>query len=135
MPTHARGEFDVTITPLPAAASASPGSVGTMSLEKRYHGDLDGTAIGRMLAVQTGVQGSAGYVAMEQVSGTLHGRTGTFVLQHGGTMTRGTPHLVITIVPDSGTDQLVGLAGGMQITITDGNHFYDIEYTIPDVEQ
>ncbi len=105
-----------------------------MSLEKRYHGELDATARGRMLGVRTDVPGSAGYVAMEEVSGTLQGRRGTFVLQHSGTMTRGAQHLVITIVPDSGTNQLKGLAGGMQITITDGNHFYEIEYTIPDVE-
>ena len=81
---------------------------------------------------QNDVKGSAGYVAMERVAGTLHGHAGTFALQHSGTMTRGTPQLYVTVVPDSGTGQLVGLAGKMEIRIVDGKHFYDFEHSLPD---
>jgi hypothetical protein len=78
------------------------------------------------------VKGSGVYVAIERVTGTLNGRSGTFVLAHRGTMTRGAQDLVITIVPDSGTDGLAGIAGSMTITITDGKHFYDLEFTLPE---
>jgi hypothetical protein len=101
-----------------------------MSIDKQFHGDLEATSKGQMLAISTEVKGSAGYVAMERVTGTLQGRTGTFALQHSGTMTRGVPQLVITVVPDSGTDQLVGLSGKMTINIVDGKHSYDFEYTL-----
>ena len=83
-----------------------------------------------MLAAMTGVKGSAGYVAIEQVTGTLHGRSGAFVLQHSGTMTRGAPQLIVSVVPDSGTGELAGLAGTMTIVIADGKHSYDFEYTV-----
>lgn len=99
-------------------------------MDKRFHGDLEATSKGEMLTAGTSVEGSAGYVAIERVSGTLHGRRGTFVLQHSGTMTRGAPQLTITVVPDSGTNELVGLAGRMVITIADGKHSYDFEYTL-----
>ena len=85
-----------------------------------------------MLSAMTEVKGSAGYVAMERVTGTLHGRSGSFVLQHSGTMTRGAPQMSVTVVPDSGTGQLAGLAGQMTIKITDGKHFYEFEYTLPE---
>jgi hypothetical protein len=101
-----------------------------MLLDKQFHGDLEGTSQGQMLAASGNVEGSAGYVAIEQVSGTLQGRTGTFVLQHSGTMTRGKPHLTVTVVPDSGTGQLVGLAGTMDIQIADGKHSYAFDYTL-----
>ena len=101
-----------------------------MALDKQFNGDLEGTSKGQMLAVSTDVQGSAGYVAMERVSGALHGLKGTFALQHTGTMTRGTPQLSITVVPDSGTGELVGLAGTMTINIVDGKHLYEFEYTL-----
>jgi hypothetical protein len=101
-----------------------------MTLDKQFHGELEGTSKGVMLAVSTSVEGSAGYVAMEQVSGTLNGRGGTFALQHSGTMTRGVPQLSVTVVPDSGTGQLVGLSGRMTIQIADGKHSYDFEYTL-----
>ena len=104
--------------------------LGRMSIDKQFHGDLEGTSRGQMLTAGTAVTGSAGYVAIEHVSGTLHGRGGTFVLQHSGTMTRGAPQLSITVVPDSGTGELVGLAGQMAIVIADGKHSYDFEYTI-----
>ncbi len=121
-----RGTFDVKLAP----QAADDATLGRMSLDKQYHGDLEATAKGTMLTAMTEVQGSAGYVAIEKVSGTLQGRTGTFMLQHSGTMARGTPQLSITVVPDSGTGQLAGLAGKMGIEITDGKHFYDFEYTL-----
>jgi hypothetical protein len=99
-------------------------------IDKQFHGDLDATSKGQMLAAGTGVKGSAGYVAIERVSGKLHGRSGTFVLQHSGTMTRGTPQLSVTVVPDSGTGELIGLSGKMAIIITDGKHSYDFEYLL-----
>ena len=83
-----------------------------------------------MLAVRTDVEGSAGYVAMERVTGTLHGRSGAFTLQHSGTMTRGAQQLSVTVVPDSGTEELAGLAGKMTIDIVDGKHFYSFDYTL-----
>jgi hypothetical protein len=101
-----------------------------MTIDKQFHGDLAGTSQGQMLSAMTAVQGSAGYVAIEKVTGTLHGKSGSFVLQHHGTMTRGAPALTITVVPDSGTDQLSGLTGHMTIKLTDGKHFYEFEYTI-----
>lgn len=105
-------------------------TLGRMSIDKQFHGDLEATSEGEMLTAVTEVKGSAGYVAVERVSGTLHGRTGSFVLQHSGTMNRGVPELTVTVVPDSGTGQLVGLAGKMAIQITDGKHLYDFEYTL-----
>jgi hypothetical protein len=101
-----------------------------MSLDKQFHGDLEATSKGEMLSAGTAVKGSAGYVAMEHVSGTLHGKSGTFVLQHSGTMARGTPQLSVTVVPDSGTGQLAGLAGTMTINIAGGKHSYEFEYTL-----
>jgi hypothetical protein len=101
-----------------------------MSIDKQFHGDLEATSKGMMLSAGTAVKGSAGYVAIERVSGALHGRSGAFVLQHSGTMTRGAPQLTISVVPDSGTEGLVGLAGKMAITIADGKHSYDFEYTL-----
>ncbi len=104
--------------------------LGRMSIDKQFHGDLEATSKGQMLTAGTTVTGSAGYVAIEYVSGTLHGRRGTFVLQHSGTMTRGAPQLSITVVPDSATGELAGLAGQMAIVIADGKHSYDFEYTL-----
>jgi hypothetical protein len=101
-----------------------------MSIDKQFRGDLEGSSKGEMLSAGTGVKGSAGYVAIERVTGALQGRSGTFVLQHSGTMARGVPQLSITVVPDSGTDGLDGLAGRMTIEIVDGVHSYDFEYTI-----
>jgi len=131
MTTHARGAFDVTMTPHAPDTTADRSPVGRLSLHKQYHGALDATSAGQMLAVTTTVDGSAGYVALEGVTGTLHGRRGAFALQHSGTMTRGVPHLTVTIVPDSGAGQLVGLAGAMVIAIIDGQHTYDLTYTLP----
>lgn len=128
---HAQGPFDVKLVPMPPDPGIAGTALGRMSLDKRYHGELDATAQGQMLASSSSVKGSAGYVAMEQVSGTLSGRTGTFVLQHTGTMNRGAPSLSVTVVPDSGTGQLVGLTGTLDIVIVDGKHSYNFEYTLP----
>jgi len=126
---HASGTFDVKITP--QDDKGEDASLGRMAIDKQFHGDLEATSHGQMLTAGTGAKGSSGgYVAIEKVSGTLHGRSGTFVLQHSGTMTRGTPKLSLTVVPDSGTGQLVGLAGAMSIKIADGKHFYQFDYTL-----
>ena len=124
--TRASGEFEVKMAPL-----ATDAPVGRMSLDKVFHGDLEGTSKGEMLAAMTAVEGSAGYVAIERVTGTLAGRTGTFLLQHSGIMSRGAPSLVITVVPDSGTGELEGLAGTMNIIIAGGKHSYEFDYTLP----
>jgi hypothetical protein len=109
-----------------------PGStmLGRMSIEKQFHGDLEGTGRGQMLTGGTLIKNSAGYVAIERVTGSLKGRTGAFILQHTGTMNRGVPSLVITIVPDSGTEQLEGIRGTMAIRIEGGKHSYDLNYTL-----
>jgi hypothetical protein len=102
-----------------------------MSIDKRYHGDLDGPSRGQMLTAGTDVKGSAVYVAVERVNGTLQGRSGAFVLHHAGIMTRGAATLVVSVVPDSGTGELAGLTGQMQIRIAEGKHFYEFDYTLP----
>jgi hypothetical protein len=130
---QAHGTFEVKLTPQkPDNKEAESSNLGRMSIDKKFSGDLEGTSKGEMLSAMTEVKGSAGYVAMERVSATLHGRSGTFVLQHTGTMTRGAPELSIAVVPDSGTGQLVGIAGAMTIKIADGKHFYEFDYTLPE---
>ena len=124
------GVFDVKMTPQPLHEAATASGIGRMSLAKRYHGDLDATGTGEMLAAMTPTPGSAGYVAMERVEGTLGGRRGAFFLQHAGTMERGAPRLSVTVVPDSGTEELTGLYGRMDIRIEDGKHSYDFEYAL-----
>src|SRR6185312_14180057 len=111
---RAAGSFDVKLDPLLFGAGVDDPLFGRRSIDKRYHGDLDATGVGQMLSAGTPVQGSAGYVAIERVSGRLHGRTGTFALQHSGTMTRGAPELSVTVVPDSGTGQLSDLASSVR---------------------
>jgi hypothetical protein len=127
---HAIGPFDVKLTPQTLADPAADKSLGRISIEKQYHGDLEATAKGEMLTASTDVKGSASYVAVERVTGTLQGRKGSFALHHTGVMTRGTPELRIAVVPDSGTDQLVGIAGAMNIKIENGKHSYDFAYTL-----
>jgi Protein of unknown function (DUF3224) len=131
--TRASGTFEVKLNPLPIHDAAEGSSLGRMSIDKGFQGDLDATSKGEMLAAGTSVKGSAGYVAIERVSGALHGKTGTFVLQHSGTMTRGAPQLSITVVPDSGTGELAGLAGRMVITIVNGDHSFDFDYALADM--
>ncbi|HZF40896.1 MAG TPA: DUF3224 domain-containing protein, partial [Blastocatellia bacterium] len=111
MTTYARGTFEVKLTP----QDDKDATLGRMTIDKKFHGDLEGVSKGQMLAASTAVEGSAGYVAIERVSGTLHGLSGSFALQHSGTMTRGATQLTITVVPDSGTEQLEGLAGKLTI--------------------
>src|SRR5882724_9254812 len=125
---HANGTFEVKITPQPT--DDKDATLGRMSIDKQFHGDLEGTSKGEMLTGMTSVKGSAGYVAIEKVSGTLQKHHGTFILQHTGTMNRGTPQLSVTVVPDSGTDELVGLTGKMDIKIADGKHSYEFEYAL-----
>jgi hypothetical protein len=130
--SRANGTFEVKLLPQAPDDNVGDSSVGRMSIDKQFHGDLEATSIGQMLTVMTDVKGSAGYVAMEQVSGTLHKLRGTFALQHSGTMSRGATKLTVTVVPDSGTEELVGLAGTMTIDIVDGKHLYGFEYTLAD---
>ena len=128
MTNRASGTFEVKLTPQDEGAA-----VGRMMLDKQFQGDLTGTGKGQMLmASSSSVQTSAGYVAIEKVTGTLNGRSGSFYLQHSGTMTRGTGELTITVIPDTGTDQLAGLRGKMQIIIEGGKHSYVFEYTLAD---
>jgi hypothetical protein len=126
---RATGSFDVTMTPLPMHAGDP--TLGRRALAKVFHGDLEATGDGEMLTAGSELQGSGVYVAVERVTGTLHGRSGSFALHHVGVMTRGAPSLAIGIVPDSGTEQLAGIAGTLAIRIVDGKHFYDLDYTLP----
>jgi hypothetical protein len=126
--THATGTFEVKLAPQPTDAAG----LGRMSIDKQFHGDLEATSKGEMLAAMTETKGSAGYVAIERVTGALHGRTGAFVLQHSGTMNRGAASLSVTVVPDSGTDKLAGLSGKMAIQVEGGKHSYEFEYTLPE---
>jgi hypothetical protein len=131
--THtAAGPFDVKIAPQALSGVAEHSGLGRMSIDKHFHGALEAASTGEMLAFTSATPGSAGYVAMETVRGTLDGRAGSFVLQHSATMTRGEPALAITVVPDSGTDALAGLTGRMAIDIAPGGaHSYRFEYTLP----
>jgi hypothetical protein len=133
MTKQANGAFEVKLNPQkPDNVQAEGAKLGRMSIEKQFHGDLEATSQGEMLMAMTEVKGSAGYVAVERVSGRLDGRSGTFILQHSGTMTRGTPELSVTVVPDSGTGELAGLVGKMAIKVEDGNHSYEFEYALPE---
>lgn len=131
MMNHASGSFEVKMSPQAQEDGVGDPSIGRMALDKQFNGGLEATSRGQMLAAMTDVEGSAGYVAIERVTGTLDGRGGTFALQHSGTMTRGVPQVTITVVPDSGTGELLGIAGRMTIDIADGKHSYDFEYTLP----
>ncbi|HEY6121600.1 MAG TPA: DUF3224 domain-containing protein [Pyrinomonadaceae bacterium] len=122
----AKGMFEVTLTP----ASQDEGAIGRMIIDKQFQGDLQGASKGQMLSAMTKVQGSAGYVALELVTGTLHDRKGSFVLQHNGIMTRGEPQLTINVVPDSGTDELEGLSGILIIEISESKHSYEFDYML-----
>lgn len=130
MKTRARGTFEVKLGPLTTYNQAEGSLLGRMSIDKQFRGGLEASSQGEMLSAGTGIKGSAGYVAIERVSGALQGRSGTFVLQHSATMTRGVPQLNIIVVPDSGTGELAGLAGRMTIDVADGAHSYELEYTI-----
>jgi hypothetical protein len=129
MPTVAKGSFHVELAPLGDPQSQEGVTLGRMSID--FEGDLVGTSQGQMLSALTGVQGSAGYVAIERVTGTLQGRSGSFVFQHSGSMTHGTQRLAITVVPDSATGGLVGLSGQFTLEIVNGKHFYEFSYDLP----
>jgi hypothetical protein len=126
----AKGTFDVKLEPQ-GSDGAEEASLARLSIDKSFHGDLEGTSKGTMLAASTAVEGSAGYVAIEKVSGSLGGRRGTFVLQHNGIMARGSPQLTVIVVPDSGTGELEGLEGKMSIEITKDAHLFTFDYSLP----
>lgn len=129
MEYQASGTFDVKLNPQPATGEWG---LGRLSIDKQFHGDLTATSAGEMLSAMTGVDGSAAYVALERVSGTLHGRHGGFTLQHTGVMNRGAAGLTVAVVPDSGSDELAGIAGRLDIVIDGDAHRYELTYTLPD---
>jgi hypothetical protein len=130
---RAKGEFDVKLNPLSAYAPESPDGppLGRMSIDKKFRGDLDATSIGEMLTAGSAAKGSAAYVAVERVTGTLHGKQGSFALHHRGVMSKGEGELTVVVAPDSGTGELVGLVGEMAIIVGGGKHAYELEYTLP----
>lgn len=127
---QANGTFQVKLAPQPPAPGNEQAKLGRLTIDKQFQGDLEAASLGEMLSAMGEVQGSAGYVAIERVTGMLHGKHGSFVLQHLGSMNRGAPQLSVTVVPDSGTDELAGLSGSMQINIEQGKHFYVFDYTL-----
>lgn len=132
MTIHAGGPFEVKVNPLDAYNQDAGANLSRMSIDKQFHGDLEATGKGEMFATGSSAKGSSGgYVALEKVTGTLHGRSGSFVLQHNATMTRGVPYMNIVVVPDSGSGALSGLAGKMTIIIADGKHSYAFDYSLP----
>jgi hypothetical protein len=126
----AMGTFDVKIATLSSYNTSEDAKLARMSIDKQFRGDLVGTSQGEMLSAGTGTKGSAGYVAIERVTGKLNDRSGSFTLQHNATMTRGAPYLNIVVVPDSGTGELAGLSGTMHIIIDEGKHSYDFQYSL-----
>jgi hypothetical protein len=129
---QATGTFEVKLQPLESYAKGGQGvGLGRMSIDKTFYGDLEATSQGEMLTAMSNVEGSAGYVAIEQVDGTLNGRQGTFVLQHFGFSRRGDNSLILEVVPDSGTGELADLTGELRIEIEDGKHHYSFDYTLP----
>ena len=131
MNEHAKGEFVVKLLPLPVEGQPENSKMGRMSIDKSISGDLLATTRGQMLSAMTDVKGSAGYVAIERVDGTLKGKKGTFALQPTGTMNKGNPSLSVTVVPDSGTGELIGLVGQFRIIVAAGKHSYEFTYTLP----
>lgn len=131
MQNVAKGEFTVKLQPLSFEGQSDGSKLSRMSIDKEIGGDLAATTKGQMLSAVGEVRGSAGYVAIEKVDGTLHGRKGSFVLQHTGTMNQGTPALSVTVVPESGTGELIGLVGDFKIIIAGGKHSYEFGYSLP----
>lgn len=129
---HATGTFEPVLTPAPLSDANADKTLGRMVISKQFHGGLEASTRGEMLTVRTATKGSMGYVAIEQVTGTLDGHAGTFTLLHSGIMDRGTPNLTVNVMPDSGTGQLTGLTGTITINVApDGKHSYDLAYTLP----
>lgn len=133
MTRHAEGSFDVKMTPMAADDALAGSAIGRYSMVKDYHGDLEATAKGEMLAAGDPKTGNAGYVAIEEVKGTLNGHAGSFALQHIGVMEKGGTKLSVEVVPGSGTGQLAGIAGTLTITIAGGKHSYRLDYTLAGV--
>ena len=132
-----QGPFDVKRTAMETIDAGGEASFGRFRFEKRFHGELDANSVVEMLSAGDPSTGSAGYVAVEHVIGTLAGRAGSFMLQHNGVMDRGAGTLDLTVVPGTGTGELAGLRGRMKIDIAEGGaHFYTFDYTVPseDVE-
>ena len=127
---RATGPFEVTMSPQAPYDTLDGVALGRITVNKRFHGDLDATSVVEMISAMTGVKGSAGYVAIERVVGTLKGRVGSFVLQHSGTMNRGEAQLTVSVVPDSGTGELKGIAGTMAIDVADGKYAYTLDYSL-----
>jgi Protein of unknown function (DUF3224) len=124
----AKGPFTVKLVPLEPGA----GGIGRLTIDKAFQGDLEATSVGQMMAYQNADKTSGGYVAMELVTGTLHGRRGSFMLQHSATMSKGSPDMRIIVIPGSGTGELEGLAGNLAIEVAkDGQHGYVLESTLP----
>jgi len=134
MTTRATGSFEVKLQPVGAPDKGDGSALGRMTIDKQFHGDLEATSKGEMLSAMTDIKGSAGYVAIERVTGTLDGRSGSFVLQHTGLMDRGKPQLSVVVVPDSGSGQLTGLTGTMKIIIEGGKHSYEFDYALPPIK-
>ncbi|PWB14591.1 MULTISPECIES: DUF3224 domain-containing protein [unclassified Comamonas] len=128
----ATGRFDIKLQPEGLSSVAEATGLGRLSLDKQFSGDLQATSQGEMLSFRSTTAGSAGYVAMEHVQGSLHGRSGSFVLQHSASMAQGESTQSISVVPDSATDALQGLRGSMQITIDNGQHSYRFVYQLPE---
>lgn len=126
------GTFTVKLRPMPLEGAGPESKLARMSIDKELVGDLVATAKGQMLSAATETEGSAGYVAIERVAGILRGRKGSFVLQHTGSMDRGTPSLSVVVVPDSGTGELLGLTGKFEIAVKDGEHSYRFSYGFPE---
>ena len=129
----AKGTFEVTLQPLSFEGADARWKLGRMAIDKQISGDLMATTKGQMISAMTDTKGSAGYVAIEWVTGTLAGPRGSFVLQHNGIMTRGVPSLTVVVVPDSGTDGLAGLEGEFRIIVEGGRHGYEFSYRLPAV--
>ena len=130
MQQQAQGSFAVKLQAQAPADNVASAQIGRQTIDKQFEGDLQATSLGEMLAVMSGVKGSAGYVALERVQGSLHGKRGSLVLQHNAVMNRGVPSLNVEVVPDSGTDELTGLSGTMRIEITQGQHYYVFDYSL-----
>ena len=133
MPQNAQGTFEVKTAPLPPDEATAATSIGRFSLDKVYRGDLEGVSAGEMMGAGNPATGAAGYVAIEQVTGTLQGRSGSFALQHSSSMQGGKFDMNIRVVPGSGTGELAGIAGALTIIIESGKHSYKLEYTLPAV--
>ena len=135
MERHAKGSFEVKMTPKAWSETSEEHGLGRFLLDKQYHGDLEATGNGQMLSAGTGAPGSSGaYVAIEKITGALDGRKGAFIVYHVGVMNRGVPELKLAVVPDSGTGELQGLAGSITIAIAEGKHSYDFAYTLATIQ-